>query len=52
MPTKEDDTPSLKYTFKARYGAIQSKAPVVEPSHEEIDAFVKGILGLTKDREK
>jgi hypothetical protein len=52
MSTAKDDTPGAKYYFKAKYGAEPSRLPVSEPSHEEIDAFVKGVLGLTKDKEK
>jgi hypothetical protein len=52
MSATKDDTPSAKYYFKAKYGAEPSRVPVSEPSHEEIDAFVKGVLGLTKDKEK
>jgi len=52
MSTAKDDQSSAKYYFKARYGAESSRVPVSEPSHEEIDAFVKGVLGLTKDKER
>jgi hypothetical protein len=52
MSTAKDDTPSAKYYFKARYGAEPSRVPISEPSSEEIDAFVKGVLGLTKDKEQ
>jgi hypothetical protein len=43
----------LKYEYKGRFGAAPSASPsIVEASHEEIDAFVKNILGLTKEKEE
>ncbi|MGD0318911.1 MAG: hypothetical protein ABSB56_04375 [Nitrososphaerales archaeon] len=53
MASLEGDEPKAKYEFRGRFGgAPRVSQPVVEVSHEEIDAFVKSILGLTKDTEK
>jgi hypothetical protein len=49
MPTYEDEAP-VKFKFKAKYDPPPSDAPANELSQEEIDAFVKGVLGLTKDK--
>jgi hypothetical protein len=52
MSSSEGDESKAKYEFKGRFGATPSVArPIAEASHEEIDAFVKEILGLTKQRE-
>jgi len=43
----------LKYEYKGRFGAApMASKPMEEASHEEIDAFVKNILGLTKRKEE
>lgn len=51
MSSSEDDEQGTKYKFKGKFGANQiSSGPVAEASHEVVDAFVKQILGLTKDK--
>lgn len=51
MSSSENDQPEPKYEFKGRFGAASSASPSFdEASHEEIDAFVKDILGLAKDK--
>ena len=53
MSSLEGDGPKAKYEFKGRFGAVSSASPsIAEASHEEIDAFVKSILGLTKEKEE
>ncbi len=49
----EGDEPRAKYEFKGKFGAAPKVSqPIEEASHEEIDAFVKSILGLTKEKEE
>jgi hypothetical protein len=51
MSSLEGGEPQAKYEFKGKFGAAPSApSPVEEASHEEIDAFVKNILGLTKEK--
>jgi len=53
MSKVEDDTPSVRYAFKAKYGAEPSSqriGTIVDPIHLEVDPFIRDILGL--DREK
>lgn len=51
MSSLEGDEPKAKFNFKGKFGAPPSiPLPVEEASHEEIDAFVKSILGLTKEK--
>jgi hypothetical protein len=53
MSTLEDVQPQARFVFKGRFGAAVPVAlPAVEASHEEVDAFVKSILGLAKDAKK
>lgn len=53
MSSLERDEPKAKYEFRGRFGAVSSASPsIVEASHEEIDVFVKSILGLTKEKEE
>gem|GEM_PF-355289 len=52
MSSLEGDEPKAKYEFRGKFGgAPRASQPVVEVSHEEIDTFVKSILGLTKNTE-
>jgi hypothetical protein len=52
MSSLEGDGPKVKWEFKGRFGASPSASPpIAEASHEEIDAFVKNILGLVKEKE-
>ena len=51
----ETDAPQAKYVFKARYGMTIPARPTTpdeEPSREDIDVFVRNILGLKKDEPK
>lgn len=49
----EDDRPQTRFVFKGRFGAaVPMTPPAAEASHEEVDAFVKSILGLAKDAKK
>ena len=53
MSSLEGDEPRAKYQFKGKFGpAPKVSPPLAEASHEEVDAFVKGILGLTKEKEE
>jgi len=40
----------MKYEFKARYGANPMSQPISEATREEIDGFVRQVLGLDKER--
>jgi hypothetical protein len=52
MSSSEDDEQGTRYEFKGKFGKNPPIShPIAEASHEEVDAFVKHILGLTKDRE-
>ena len=48
MTNPGDDSDKTRYMFKGWYGAKPSIAPVRQPTHEEINDFVREILGLTK----
>jgi hypothetical protein len=51
MSSSESDQPEAKYEFKGKFGAASSGSlSFDEASHEEIDSFVKDILGLAKDK--
>jgi hypothetical protein len=51
MSSLEGDEPKARFEFKGKFGAAPSASmPVEEASHEEVDAFVKSILGLTKEK--
>ena len=53
MSLDKNGQTQTKYVFKARFGAVSPSMPAAEESsHEEIDGFVKGILGLTTDKKK
>jgi hypothetical protein len=52
MSSSEGDEQKTKYEFKDKLGPDPLiPHPTAEASHEEVDAFVRHILGLTKDRE-
>ena len=52
MSSSEGDEQGTKYEFKGKFGANPlAPHPIREASHEEMDAFVKQTLGLTKSRE-
>jgi len=38
-----------RYVFRGRFGTAPSYQTAEEPTHEEVDRFVKGILGLNAD---
>ncbi len=47
----ESEVQQTKFVFKARYGAAVPKTvPRDEPTHEDIDDFVRSILGLKPDQ--
>lgn len=48
MPKTGEDPDKTRFMFKAWYGAKPSIAPVRQPTHEEINEFVREILGLAK----
>jgi len=50
MSSLENAGPTTKYEFKGRFGAPVTNPQVEEPTHEEIDRFVKSMLGLTKEK--
>jgi hypothetical protein len=50
MSSSENSEPATKYEFRGRFGAPATYAQLEEPTHEEIDRFVKNILGLTKEK--
>ena len=41
-----------RYQFKARYGTEPMGQPVTEASREEIDSFVRKVLGLETERRR
>jgi hypothetical protein len=51
MSSSEGDEQGTKYEFKDKFGAPLALHPPAEASQFEVDAFVRHILGLTKDRE-
>lgn len=53
MSWLEGDKPIAKWEFKGKFGQAPSASPpIVEASHEEIDAFVRHILFLAKEKEE
>lgn len=50
MSSVENAGSTTKYEFKGRFGAPATYTQVEEPTHEEIDRFVKSMLGLTKEK--
>ena len=50
MSNIEGEPEKAKYLFKGWYGAKPSMAPARETTHEEINDFVKEILGLAKGK--
>jgi len=50
MSNMEGEQEKAKYLFKGWYGAKPSMAPARETTHEEINDFVKEILGLAKGK--
>jgi hypothetical protein len=50
MSSLEYAGPRTKYEFRGRFGAPAASVQAEEPTHEEIDRFVKGILGLSKEK--
>jgi hypothetical protein len=50
MSSLENGGPQTKYEFRGRFGAAPSTAQTEEVPHEEIDHFVRGILGLIKEK--
>jgi hypothetical protein len=53
MSMSENDQPLERFAFKGRFGAsVPVAPPAKEASHEEVDAFVKSILGLAKGEKK
>ncbi|MGD0395909.1 MAG: hypothetical protein ABSB26_03255 [Nitrososphaerales archaeon] len=52
MSSSEGDEQGPKYEFKGKFAANPPAShPILEASHEEVDAFVREILGLTKPRD-
>jgi len=52
MSSYESEDSASRYEFKGKFGAAPSVPPKIEEAtHEEIDAFVKEILGLNKEKE-
>jgi len=52
MSLSEEGGESSKFQFKGRFGVASAAIPSEEPTHEEIDRFVKNILGLDNDKEE
>ena len=51
MSSMGGDEPKVKYEFRGKFGGAPKVSQlIVEASHEEIDVFVKSILGLTKEK--
>jgi len=51
MSLFEGEEDKAKFVFKGRFGAAPAPPSAIEEaSHEEVDAFVKGILGLDKHK--
>jgi hypothetical protein len=49
----EGSAQQVRYEFKGRYGAAVPSIPLpTEASHDEVDAFVKQILGLLNEDKK
>lgn len=51
MSSPEDSEQGTKYEFKGEFGEPLALHPPAEVTQFEVDAFVRHILGLTKDRE-
>ena len=50
MTSENQEGKPMKFVFKGKYGAAApASAVVVEPSREEVDDFVKRILGVKKE---
>jgi len=41
-----------KYVFKARYGSEPTSPPATEATREEIDSFVREVLGLDERKKR
>lgn len=52
MSVVEMHAQEMKYVFKARYGTEPTNQPVKEATREEIDSFVREVLGLDKERRR
>jgi hypothetical protein len=50
MSGTEGEPETQKFVFKARYGATATGPDRSEASHEEVDAFVRSILGVDKNK--
>lgn len=52
MSSSENNQPEARFQFRGKFGVSPPVSPPIEEaSHEEIDAFVKSILGLSKEKE-
>jgi len=52
MLVMETYAQEMKYVFKARYGTEPMSQPIREATREEIDSFVREVLGLDKERRR
>ena len=52
MSVVETYAQEMKYVFKARYGTEPMSQPVREATREEIDSFVREVLGLGAERRR
>jgi len=53
MSSFEGEEAQTKYQFRGKFGAAPTgPLKVEEATHEEIDRFVKDILGLDKEKDK
>lgn len=52
MSAVETYAQEVKYEFKARYGTELMSQPVREATREEIDSFVREVLGLDKGKRR
>jgi hypothetical protein len=51
MSSPEGDERKTKYEFKGKFGATPSAShPIVGVSQFDVDAFVRHVLGLTKNK--
>jgi len=51
MSSSGGEEPRTTYQFKGRFGAAPSTSlPIQEASHEEVDRFIRDILGLKRSK--
>ena len=51
MSESSEGSDRPKYSYSGKFGAPQATARAIETINEDVDEFVKRILGLKKERE-